>query len=89
MKNKFLNRIKYINSRGDIMKKLILIPSLLVLLSSVVLADSDMMGDFGMMGTGGWMMGGLYGLVYFVIASFIFSITFWLTYKWLIKDKKR
>jgi len=63
----------------------------LVLLSTTVLADNDMM-DFGnsngMMGSYG--MGGFWGmsvvgLIYFVIAAFIFSVIFWLTYKWLIK----
>ncbi len=49
----------------------------------------NMMGGknmaYGMMGSGM----GIYGLVYFVLASFIFSAIFWLTYNWLAKGKKR
>lgn len=41
----------------------------------------------------GWSAGmygaALLGLVYFALAAFIFSIIFWLTYSWIIKDKKK
>lgn len=46
----------------------------------------DMMSGYGMMGVYGI---GLLGLVYFAIASFIFAIIFWYTYKWIIQQKKR
>jgi len=66
------------------MKKLVIF-ILFLLVVPFVLADYGMMGsEYGMMG--GW---GLFGLVYFVLAAFIFSVIFWLTYNWLIKGKKK
>lgn len=71
------------------MKKTILLTTI-ALITPSVLADTDMMGDYGMMsGNMGWMMGGAYSLIYFVIISFLFSIIFWWTYKWIVKGKKR
>jgi hypothetical protein len=73
------------------MKKLVLIPAFLVMLSAVVSADYGMMGDYGaygMMGAGGVGMG-LLGLLWLVIGAFIFSVIFWSTYNWLVKEKKR
>jgi hypothetical protein len=65
------------------MRKL-LYPIFLILLSNFVLADmGDMMG-FGMMGTG---MFSLFGLIYFAIGAFIFSVIFWLTHNWLAKKR--
>ncbi len=52
-----------------------------------VLADyGHMMGyEYGMDGMGF----GLFGIVWFLIATFIFSVVFWSTYKWIIKSKTR
>ena len=52
-----------------------------------VLADEG----YGMIGykMGSHMYGtGLYGAVYLILASFIFSIIFWVTYLWLVKNQK-
>jgi len=55
----------------------------------IVLADSgEMMGygmmDYWMMGGGGW--GAMFlGLIWLVVISFVFSLIFWLVYKWIIK----
>ncbi len=32
---------------------------------------------------------GYYGAIYLILASFIFSIIFWLTYLWLVKTQKK
>ncbi|MDP2907608.1 MAG: hypothetical protein Q8O03_06720 [Nanoarchaeota archaeon] len=77
------------------MNKLVLALTALLALPSV-LADYGMMDGFrnmmgsgyGMMGAGSWMMGGFFGLIYFAILSFVFSVVFWWTYKWLVKEKK-
>lgn len=52
-------------------------------------------GGANMMGYGGYgMMGGSYagawflGTIWFVLAVFVFSAIFWLTYRWLIKERK-
>jgi uncharacterized membrane protein len=71
------------------MKKILslLLPFLLVF-PLVALADfGDMMssGNFGMMGGGGLLGMSFFGLFYFALAAFIFSLIFWSTYKWLIK----
>ncbi len=57
--------------------------------SPAVLAD----GGYGMMGYG--MMGGtgkfgmsLFGVLYFVLIAFVFSVIFWGTHNWLVKDQK-
>ena len=44
---------------------------------------------FNMMGGTGMFFGGIFGLVWFALAVFIFSIIFWSTYKWLVKGKKK
>ena len=61
------------------------------LILATIMAFPLVTADYGMMGSGYGMMGygwGLLGLVYFVLAAFIFSIIFWLTYEWLVKKKK-
>ncbi len=68
----------------------------LVLLSTtslplVALANSGDMMSFGMMN--GWMMNGsgwgwgamFSGLIWILLVSFVFSLVFWLVYKWIIK----
>jgi hypothetical protein len=71
-------------------KGIVYLTLFLSLLATTVLADGNMM-DFGnnnMMGgygVGGFLGMGVIGLIYFAIAAFIFSVIFWLTYKWLIK----
>lgn len=47
----------------------------------------NMMG-YGMMGSG-TLGASLFGIVYFVLVAFVFSVIFWGTYNWLIKNKKR
>lgn len=47
----------------------------------------DMMGNmmgYGMMAGGPWWMD-LVGLIYLVLISFVFSLIFWLVYKWILK----
>lgn len=61
------------------------------LLSPVVLADTGMMGSgfggYGMMG-GGWFFGmGVVWLLFLALGAFVFSVIFWLTYKWLVKNQ--
>ncbi len=72
------------------MKKLFILSLLsLMALPLIALADSDDMMGYGMMD--GWMMGGgrwgsmLLGLIWLVVISFVFSLIFWLVYKWIIK----
>jgi len=67
------------------MKRIILF-WVLILSIPFVLADYGHMGGYGMMGGIGV---GLYGIVWFVLAMFIFSIIFWSTYRWIIKDAKK
>lgn len=71
--------------------------TMLLLLSTVVMAGfgdgtCTMGGSYG-----GWSVGGkivmvIAGIAYFVLASFVFSVVFWLTHKWLdckcVKKKK-
>jgi len=40
------------------------------------------------MGDIGYGLMELYGVVYFAIDAFIFSVIFWLTRNWLVKGKK-
>ena len=45
------------------------------------------MMSYGMMGgsyAGAWLA----GIVWFVLAAFVFSAIFWLTYRWLVKERK-
>ncbi len=70
------------------MKKL-LVPISLVLASSKALADMGMMEGYGMMGGAGMFGWGLLWLVWLVLGAFLFSAIFWLTYNWLVKDKKK
>ena len=72
------------------MKKLILF-GFIILTSTSVFAD--MMGNVGFGDGYGMMYGsgvfgmGLFGLIYLVLISFIFSVIFWLTYNWLVKKR--
>lgn len=71
------------------MKKVFVLSLLLMALPLMVQADGDMMGFKGMMGNGtmwggGWAMM-LIGLVYLALASFVFSLVFWLVHKWIVK----
>ena len=67
------------------MKKIVISGALGMLLAgSAVLANMMDGRSYGSMyGTG------LALLIYFAIAAFIFSIIFWLTHNWLVKEKKR
>ncbi|MBU0629145.1 MAG: hypothetical protein KKC75_08210 [Nanoarchaeota archaeon] len=72
------------------MKKTIL-ASIGALTASLPLALADYGGMMGY-GSGYSMMGGLgtglFGLLWVVLAAFIFSIIFWSTYKWIAKEEK-
>lgn len=72
------------------MKKLFILALLsLIVLPLIVLADSDDMMGYGMMN--GWMVGQFgagamfLGLIWVVVISFVFSLIFWLVYKWIVK----
>ena len=67
------------------MKKIILLVTA-ILVAPFILADYGHMEGYGMMGGVGI---GLYGIISFVLATFIFSIIFWSTYKWITKDTKK
>ncbi len=58
-------------------------------LALVAQANFGSMMDFrdgcGMMGGGGFWGTSLVGLVYFALASFIFSVIFWWVNKWINK----
>ena len=78
--------------RGDIkMGKKLNLLVWLVLLSSFVSADimdaTGMMG-YGMKGAYSFS-GSLLAVIYFALISLIFSVIFWSTHNWLVKDKKR
>jgi len=52
----------------------------------------SVLADYGpMMGPGYGMGGsigiGLYGVIWFILITFIFSVIFWSTYKWILKSK--
>jgi len=70
------------------MKKLALVSLIGLLVPfSFILADGgdcSMANKFMMEEGAGWTMG-LIGLVYFVLVSFIFSLIFWLTHRWIVK----
>ncbi|MBW2973871.1 hypothetical protein KY346_05785 [Candidatus Woesearchaeota archaeon] len=65
------------------MKKLVY-PIMLVLLSTFALAQSTGLMHYSGKGSGLDLM----MFVYWAVMAAIFSIIFWLTYKWLIKNKK-
>ncbi len=67
------------------MKKTILFGALFALLSQPVLADWGMMGSTGMMGSGM----GIYGVIYFALAAFVFSVIFWMTHNWIVPKRKK
>ena len=56
----------------------------LMVLPLIVQADAGNMMDHGTMWGGGWAMM-FFGLIYLAIASFVFSLIFWLVHKWIIK----
>jgi len=64
------------------MKKIILFPLFLLLLSSAVSARGYMCGG----GSGGFL---IYKLLALIVGSFVFSVVFWWTYLWIVKDKGR
>ena len=67
------------------MKKILLFGILVWAIPSV-LADYGPMMGYGMMGgTGMWF----YGSIWFVLVTFLFSIIFWSTYRWIIKGQKQ
>jgi hypothetical protein len=52
------------------------------------------LGAYGMMGYGGTgggigVLWGLLGTVWFAIAVFVFSVIFWITYKWIVKNEMK
>lgn len=77
--------------------KIIVFVPALVSMSGIVLADGvSMMGDeiigTNMMYKGmiNWSFGmSLWWLLGVALGSFIFSVIFWLCYKWLVGDKKK
>lgn len=66
------------------MKKIILL-GIMVLIIPSVLADYGHMMEYGMSSSIGME---LYGIVWFVIVAFVFSLIFWSTYKLIAKDNK-
>ena len=48
-----------------------------------LMAGYEMMGSTGMAG----ML--FFSIVYFSLVAFVFSLIFWLTHNWLVKDKKK
>jgi len=65
----------------------------ITLLGIIALAIPSVLADYGhMMGYGygmGSSIGVIYGIVWFALAVFIFSIIFWSTYKWIVKEEKK
>jgi len=62
---------------------------LFLFLLPLVSADCGMMGS--MYTQYGWMGGvgmGILGIIWLIIAAFVFSAIFWITYKWIIKPKE-
>lgn len=37
----------------------------------------------------GYGLGTGAGILYFALIAFIFSVIFWLTYNWLVKDRRK
>ncbi len=72
------------------MKKIIMLaPLFLMSLINIVVADSGYMGGYGMMSGGmmNWSWGfGFLWLFWLVVISFVFSVVFWLCYKWLVES---
>lgn len=69
------------------MKKTILFGISTLMIPSV-LADYGPMMDSGY-GMGGSIGMGLYGIIWFILITFIFSVIFWSTYKWILKSKTK
>jgi hypothetical protein len=44
---------------------------------------------YGMMGSYGGFGSSIYKVLYFAIATFIFSAIFWLTHNWLVQQPKK
>ena len=57
----------------------------------MVLLIPSVLADYGMMGYGATSNIGMafYGILWFIIISFVFSVIFWLTYKWIVDEKKQ
>lgn len=70
-------------------KKLIVLVSIAVSLVDTALADGGIMG-YGMMSGGmmDWGMG-FWSLLGVALISFIFSVIFWLCYKWIAEGNKK
>ncbi len=45
-----------------------------------------MMDYSGMMG---WGLGMGFSIVYFALAAFVFSVIFWLTYNWIVRNSNK
>jgi hypothetical protein len=69
------------------MKKIALFGIIALIMPSVLADYGHMMGYGYGMGTNIGI--GIFGFVWFLIATFIFSVVFWSTYKWIIKSKTR
>ena len=67
--------------------KKIIYPMMLVLLSSFALAQTTTTGLMHQK-MPGMQSAGFAGLIYFIVGCFIFSVVFWLTHNWLVKNKK-
>ena len=60
--------------------------TLLGIIALVLLPNA--LADYGgMMGTGIMGLYGLYGIIWFAVAAFVFSVIFWYVYKLIIKEK--
>jgi len=71
------------------MKKLVSLASAVMANLGLVRADgvcSMMWGESSMMSSG---FAGIYGVVLFAVFAFLFSVIFWLTYKWVTEGRKR
>ena len=76
--------IKNLASARFLIKKLTLIGMFLVIMP-FILADYEGMMEYGMMGSIGMS---LYAILWFAIATFVFSWIFWSVYRWVIEKRK-
>jgi hypothetical protein len=70
--------------RGEKMKR-VLYPLMLVLLSSFAWAQTTGLMHYKSGSSGG---SGILMLLYFTVGCLIFSVVFWLTHNWLVKNKR-
>ena len=56
------------------------------LLFVLAVGGTGMMGYGGMMGGYGMAGFGVIGMIYVGLISFVFSLVFWTTYKWIVKE---